>query len=103
MWGSYWALYGSVDVMTQTRTMDDEELWRAVLDRVAAGAIRPQYAAGYWIKELRGVLDHAEAHINIHNADEVVRNLRELQARCENIIGVLAPDEKAGPRLVVAA
>ena len=26
-----------------------------------------------------------------------------LQARCENIIGVLAPDERAGPRLVVAA
>jgi len=89
--------------MTQTRTMDDEELWRAVLDRVAAGAIRPQYAAGYWFKELRAVLDHAEAYANIHNADEVVRNLRELQARCENIIGALAPGEGAGLRLVVAA
>ena len=83
-------------------TMTDEELWRTVLERVKAGAIRPEYASGYWFEELRAVLGHAEAHVNIHNADEVVRSLRELQARCENIIGVLAP-ERAGLRLVVAA
>ena len=53
--------------------MTDEELWSAVLDRVKAGAIRPEYASAYWFKELRGVLDYAEAHVNIHNADEVVR------------------------------
>jgi hypothetical protein len=89
--------------MAPDPTMTEEELWRTVLDRVGAGAIRPEYASAYWFKELRAVLDHAEAHVNIHKADAVVRNLRELQARCENIIGVLAPEERAGPRLVVAA
>ena len=83
--------------------MVDEELWLTVLDRVKAGAIRPEYASDYWFKELRAVLDHAEADLNVHSADRVVRRLRELQALCENVIGVLAPDERAAPRLVVAA
>jgi hypothetical protein len=46
---------------------------------------------------------HAEAHVSIQNAQAVVREFRELQARCETIIGVLAPEEKGVPRLVVAA
>ena len=83
--------------------MTDEELWLAVLDRVETGAIRPQYAFAYWFKELRAVLDHAEAHANAQKADEVVRNLRELQARSERVIGVLAPEDRTRPRLVVAA
>jgi hypothetical protein len=83
--------------------MTDEELWLAVLDRVETGAIRPQYAFDYWFRELRAVLDHAEANANMPNASEVVRSLRELQARSERVIGVLAPEERTRPRLVVAA
>jgi hypothetical protein len=89
--------------MTPRTTMSDEELWRMVLDRVGAGAIRPEYASAYWFKELRAALDHAEADMSISNTNEVVRRLRELQARCENVIGVLAPERRAIPRLVVAA
>jgi hypothetical protein len=89
--------------MTPGTTMSDEELWRTVLDRVRAGAIRPEYASEYRFKELRTVLDHAEASVNVHNAQDVVRRLREVQARSESIIGVLAPEERGGPRLVVAA
>ncbi len=89
--------------MSPATNLSDDELWRTVLDRVRAGAIRPEYAADYWFKGLRAVLDHTEANVDIHNAQAAVRGFREIQARCESIIGVLAPEEKGVPRLVVAA
>jgi alpha-D-ribose 1-methylphosphonate 5-triphosphate synthase subunit PhnL len=89
--------------MSPAPSMSDDELWHTVLDRVRAGAIRPEFASDYWFKELRAALDHAEANLDIQNAQAVVRAFRELQARCETIIGVLAPEEKGVPRLVVAA
>jgi hypothetical protein len=82
--------------------MTDDERWSTVLERAKSGAIRPAYASGYWFNELRAVLDHAERQVSIHDPDAIVQ-LRELQARCESIIQVLAPNEKASPRLVVAA
>jgi hypothetical protein len=82
--------------------MTDEVLWRTVLDRVKCGAIRPEYASGYWFNELRAMLDQAERHVTLHDPEATIQ-LRELQARCESILRVIAPEETATPKLVVAA
>lgn len=83
--------------------MVDDELWRAVTGRVEAGAIRPETAFGYWFEELRSLLDQAEDRAASRNPEEIIRDLRELQARCENVIAALAPAERGPLRLITAA
>jgi hypothetical protein len=83
--------------------MVDDEFWSAVFDRIEVGAIRPEYAYRYWFDELRAVLNEAEARAASQELEETVRELRKLQARCEKVIGVLAPEQRGRPRLVTAA
>ena len=83
--------------------MVDDELWRTVIDRVEAGAIRPETVFGYWCEELRSLLDQAQDRAASHNSEEIIRDLRELQARCENVIAALAPAERGHLRLITAA
>jgi hypothetical protein len=81
--------------------MDD--LWQAMLDPVKAAAMRPEYAAGYWFQELGTTLNEAEAFAKDGARHDTARKLRELQARCERLIGTLVSEQRGRPHLVAAA
>jgi hypothetical protein len=49
------------------------------------------------------MLDAGECAARLGHRTEAVEHLRELQAYCERMIGMLAPEEKARPRVVTAA
>jgi hypothetical protein len=51
---------------------------------------------------LSKMLEAAEFAARLGPTSEAVEHLRELQAYCERMIGVLAPQEKARLRLVAA-
>jgi hypothetical protein len=51
---------------------------------------------------LSKMLDAAELDARSDSKAEAVEHLRELQAHCQNMIGILAPQEKTRPKLVAA-
>ena len=51
---------------------------------------------------LNKMLEAAELAARSGSKDEAVEHLRELQAHCEKMIGILAPQEKTRPKLVAA-
>ena len=48
------------------------------------------------------MLEAAEIAARIGTKAEAVEHLRELQAHCEKMVGILAPQEKKRPKLVAA-
>ena len=51
---------------------------------------------------LSKMLDAAELAARVGAKSEAVEHIRELQAHCEKMIGILAPQEKTRPKLVAA-
>jgi hypothetical protein len=51
---------------------------------------------------LSKMLEAAELAAGLGTKTEAVEQLRELQAHCEKMIGILAPEEKTRPKLVAA-
>ena len=51
---------------------------------------------------LSKMLEAAEVGARLGTKTEAVEHLRELQAHCEKMIGILAPQEKTRPKLVAA-
>jgi len=49
---------------------------------------------------LNKMLEAAELAARVGSKSEAVEHIRELQAHCEKMIGILAPDERWRPRLV---
>ena len=48
------------------------------------------------------MLEAAELAARLGPKAEAVEHLRELQAHCEKMVGILAPQEKSRPKLVAA-
>ena len=51
---------------------------------------------------LSKMLEAAELAARSGSKAEAVEHLRELQAHCEKMVAILAPEEKARPKLVAA-
>ena len=51
---------------------------------------------------LSKMLESAELAARVGSKSEAVEHIRELQAHCEKMIGILAPQEKTRPKLVAA-
>jgi hypothetical protein len=64
------------------------------------GTLRSAQAMRFYA--LYKMLEAAEIGARLGTKTEAVEQLRELQAHCEKMIGVLAPQEKTRPKLVAA-
>jgi hypothetical protein len=65
-----------------------------------AGSLRSAQAMRFY--GLRKMLEAAELAARRGSRAEAVEHLRELQAHCEKMVVILAPKEKARPKLVAA-
>ena len=65
-----------------------------------AGSLRSAQAMRFYA--LSKMLEAAELAARRGSKDEAVEHLRELQAHCEKMVGILAPQEKTRPKLVAA-
>jgi hypothetical protein len=64
------------------------------------GSLRSAQAMRFY--GLSKMLEAAELAARLGTKAEAVEYLREVQARCEKMVGILAPQEKASPKLVAA-
>ena len=62
----------------------------------------PQSAQAMRFDALNKMLEAAEIGARLGTKADAVEHLRELQAHCEKMIGILAPQEKTRPKLVAA-
>jgi hypothetical protein len=66
------------------------------------GGAESTIGAGDALLALSKMLEAAELAARLGTKTEAVEQLRELQAHCEKMIGILAPEEKTRPKLVAA-
>ena len=62
------------------------------------GSLRSAQAMRFY--GLSKMLEAAELAARLGSKSEAVEHIRELQAHCEKMIGILAPQEKTRPKLV---
>jgi len=63
-----------------------------------AGSLRSAQAMRFY--GLSKMLEAAELAARLGSKAEAVEHLRELQAHCEKMVAILAPEEKPQPKLV---
>lgn len=78
--------------------MNGREIWQAAEDGAAFAGVPA--TNGLRFCALSRMLMEAEKNLAYGDRAMAVEQLRELQAHCEKLIGMLAPLERAGPRLV---
>ena len=76
------------------------EKWKASDAFEKDNSLRSAQAMRFYA--LSKMLEAAEIAARIGTKAEAVEHLRELQAHCEKMIGILAPQEKKRPKLVAA-
>ena len=77
-----------------------KEVWDSVEKLVDKGGARSANAMRFYA--LTRMLAEAENAMLIGSDAEAADLVRELQAHCEKMIGILAPERKKGPTLVAA-
>jgi hypothetical protein len=77
------------------------KLW-ADADEFAA-SFGPNTACRQHFLALKRMAEEAECAAQARSQQECIAHLRELQAHCERLIGVLAPNQRGRPKLVRAA
>jgi hypothetical protein len=74
--------------------------WKAGDSLASDGGLRSAQTMRFYV--LSKMLETAELAARLGSKAEAVEHLRELQAHCEKMIGILAPQEKTRPKLVAA-
>ena len=74
--------------------------WKAGDSFAGNGSLRSAQAMRFY--GLSKMLEAAELAARFGSKAEAVEHLRELQAHCEKMVGILAPREKTRPKLVAA-
>ena len=77
-----------------------KELWKTADLFRTDGSARSARAVSFFA--LGRMLAEAEDAASIGCDTEAVEHLRELQAHCEKLIGMMAPEKKGRPSLVAA-
>jgi len=74
--------------------------WKAGDCFASEGSLRSAQAMRFY--GLSKMLEAAELAARLSAKAEAVEHLRELQAHCEKMVSILAPQEKTRPKLVAA-
>jgi hypothetical protein len=74
--------------------------WKVGDSFASDGGLRPAQATRFYA--LSNMLEAAELAARLGSKAEAVEHLRELQAHCEKMVGILAPQDKTRPKLVAA-
>jgi hypothetical protein len=74
--------------------------WKAGDSFAGDGGLRSAQAMRFYA--LSKMLEAAELAARLGSKAEAVEHLRELQAHCEKMVGILAPQDKTRPKLVAA-
>jgi hypothetical protein len=77
-----------------------QELWASAGEIDDNGGSKPAMAMRF--HALAKMLSEAQQASVTDRNSEAAEHLRELQAHCEKLITILAPDKKGGPTLVAA-
>jgi hypothetical protein len=81
--------------------MAGKEIWGTAVAPLNDG-VRPEFVTRYCFFSLGIMLHEAENAAVEGDSSISVEKLRELQAHCEKMVGILAPGSKGRPRLVAA-
>ncbi len=80
--------------------MRGKEIWDAAEKETKTGDTRSANLMRFYA--LARMLDEAQTSVLTGRDIEAAEQLRELQAHCEKLIAVLAPEQKGRPKLVAA-
>jgi hypothetical protein len=81
--------------------MAGKEIWATAVEPTGA-MVQPDFVARYCFYSLTTMLGQAEDAAVGGHSRQAIEKLRELQAHCEKMIGVLAPEHKGCPKIVAA-
>lgn len=81
--------------------MASKEIWGTAVAPLNDGA-SPEFVTRYCFFSLGIMLHEAESAAAEGDNSTSVKKLRELQAHCEKMVGILAPGSKGRPKLVAA-
>jgi hypothetical protein len=79
--------------------MAGNDIWRTAVAPLQGGA-KPEFVPRYCFFSLGIMLHEAESAAFEGNSSISIEKLRELQAHCEKMIDVLAPNHRGRPKLV---
>ena len=74
--------------------------WKAGDAFASEGSLRSAQAMRFYA--LSKMLEASELAARLGSKAEAAEHLRELQAHCEKMVGILTPQEKRRPKLVAA-
>ena len=80
--------------------MAGKEIWATAVEPTSA-KVQPEFVTRYCFYSLATMLDQAEDAAVGGHSQQAIQKLRELQAHCEKMVRVLAPEQKGCPKLVV--
>lgn len=84
----------------ETSMASGKELWESAAGMAGGSSAKSANALRFFA--LGKMLAEAESAALMDRNDEAVEHLRELQAHCEKLIAIMAPDKKGRPNLVAA-
>ena len=82
--------------------MAGKEIWATAVKSTTTAMVQPEFVTRYCFYSLATMLDQAEGAAVGGHSQQAIEKLRELQAHCEKMISVLAPEQKGRPKLVAA-
>ena len=80
--------------------MAGKEIWATAIEPTRS-MVQPEFVTRYCFYSLATMLDQAEDAAVGGQSQQAIQKLRELQAHCEKMVRVLAPEQKVCPKLVV--